>query len=118
MSDRDIVLADALESLDQVWGPIAARRIGMTDDEFLWEPAAGCWTVHQREGRVVADSRGPVDPDPAPITTIAWREWHIAVDALDSYSGRLFGRTGTGLAADEWTVDVDLSGALLERAWV
>jgi uncharacterized damage-inducible protein DinB len=39
---RAAVLADALESLDQVWQQIVARRAGLTQDEFLWEPVPGC----------------------------------------------------------------------------
>ncbi len=118
MHDRDTVLADALESLDQVWGQIAARRTGISNVEYLWEPAADCWTVRRASGRAVADRLPrPVDPEPPPLTTIAWREWHIAVEALDSYSSRLFDTTGTGLVDDEWTTDSEWSGVLLERAW-
>lgn len=60
----------------------------MTDAEFFWEPCDGCWTVHRRsETRgVSADGAGEwvidyviPEPDPAPVTTIAWRLVHIAV---------------------------------------
>jgi len=59
----------------------------ITDDEFFWEPVAGCWTVHDRSekrassaddsGRWVIDYEMPA-PSPAPVTTIAWRTVHIA----------------------------------------
>ena len=60
---------------------------GVSDDEFFWEPVAGCWTVHRRsESRgVSADGSGewvidwdPAQPKPAPFTTIAWRAVHTA----------------------------------------
>jgi hypothetical protein len=60
---------------------------GIADAEFFWEPVAGCWTVHRRGeirassadgcGEWVIDYEVP-DPDPAPVTTIAWRTVHVA----------------------------------------
>ncbi len=50
---------------------------GMTEAEFWWEPAPGCWTVRrQANGRWAADYAEP-DPVPAPLSTIAWRLVHI-----------------------------------------
>jgi hypothetical protein len=128
--DRDLVLRDVLDSLDQVWGLIAARRLGLTQDEFLWEPVAGSWTVHRTADGVVVDGSGVdgsgVDGDgvdeerdehPGRVTTIAWREWHIAIDCLESYSERLFGGAGTGLRGGQWVDDVHAAGELLSTAW-
>jgi uncharacterized damage-inducible protein DinB len=60
---------------------------GIDDTEFRWEPVPGCWTVHDRAepraksadggGRWVIDYELP-EPDPAPVTTIAWRTVHVA----------------------------------------
>lgn len=60
---------------------------GIGDEEFFWEPVAGCGTVHSRSevraasadgcGEWVIDYEVP-DPDPAPVTTIAWRAVHVA----------------------------------------
>jgi hypothetical protein len=122
MSDptRRAVLSDVLDGLDQVWEQIATRRHGMADDEYLWEPAPGCWSVRalssDGSGGLVDGAPGE-EPEPAPITTIAWREWHIAVDCLDSYSRRLFGRTGAGAEGIDWTVDAVESGEMLARSW-
>ncbi|WP_426593572.1 DinB family protein [Cellulomonas sp. McL0617] len=61
----------------------------LTDDEYLWEPGPGCWTVRPR-----ADGPGPgaavlagggewgrdggwPRPSPPPFTTIAWRLSHL-----------------------------------------
>jgi hypothetical protein len=60
---------------------------GIDDAEFFWEPVTGCWTVHRRadkraksadgSGEWVIDYEMP-EPDPAPLTTIAWRTVHVA----------------------------------------
>ena len=72
--------AESCEALSRVLADIG-------DEEFFWEPVAGCWTVHPRSQvrAASADGRGEwvidyevPDPDPAPVTTIAWRTVHIA----------------------------------------
>jgi uncharacterized damage-inducible protein DinB len=60
----------------------------ITDDEFFWEPCAGCWTLHHRSealterpdgaGNWVLDGKWDPPPHPAPVTTIAWRTVHVA----------------------------------------
>ena len=53
------------------------RVDGLTDEEYFWEPAPGCWSIRQRgDGRWTADWPLP-RPDPEPFTTIAWRLWHL-----------------------------------------
>jgi hypothetical protein len=72
----------------------------LTDEEFFWEPLAGCWSVRQRsECRTptpfgTEDWVGDFDADlveravrgevTEPLTTVAWLMWHIA-----SMPGRL-----------------------------
>ena len=58
------------------------RLEGLSDDEYLWEPVADCWTVRPSgDGRWLPDvgPRGSAytDAEPAPFTTIAWRMWHV-----------------------------------------
>ncbi|MGH9226456.1 MAG: hypothetical protein ACRD2W_22300 [Acidimicrobiales bacterium] len=55
-----------------------ARLDGLTDDEYFWEPVAGCWTVRRdpASGRMDVDRALPA-PEPPPVTTIAWRIVHI-----------------------------------------
>jgi hypothetical protein len=63
---------------EEAYAQLVARLAGLTQDEFLWEPVAGCWTVHRdRAGRWVCDYEEP-DPEPSPFTTIAWRLVHVA----------------------------------------
>lgn len=63
--------------LDYAWERLVGRVQGLTDDEYLWEPVPGCWTV-----RVGADGRRRPDravppPEPPPFTTIAWLVAHL-----------------------------------------
>lgn len=88
----------------------------MTDDAYGWKPVSGCWTVRPTGDGWRADWADP-DPDPAPVTTIARRCWHVAVDCLDSYSSRLFGRTGTGLSGTAWVGCRNERVEMLVRAW-
>lgn len=109
-----------LEALDGAWDPILARLDGITDDEYLWEPTAGCWSVRQGALGWVADwsdDDTEHELDPGPVTTIAWRCWHTAIDALDSYSDRLFDRTGNDLTGLEWVPTASEAVAALTSSW-
>jgi DinB superfamily len=106
-----------LEGLDNAWNPLLERLAGIGDDEYRWEPAQNCWTIRPgSDGTMVADLVKP-DPVPAPVTTIAWRSWHIAVDCLDGYSSRLFDRRGTGLIGLNWVRTPDEAQTMLAAAW-
>lgn len=105
-----------LRTMDNVYGDLSRRLEGLGDDEYLWEPGPDMWSVRERDGAWAVDFVKP-DPDPAPLTTIAWRMWHIAVDALDSYSGRAFGSTGSQYSGQDWVGNAAEATAELERAW-
>lgn len=56
------------------------------DDECLWEPVRGCWSVRRRGESVGAQAYGPGEwqpdfelnpPKPPLVTTIAWRLGHL-----------------------------------------
>ena len=65
--------------LDAAYAFIRTRVEGLTDDEFFWEPVAGCWTVRQDErGKWAADYPELPHPDPPPFTTIGWRLVHVS----------------------------------------
>ena len=80
------------ELLDQLgfqWdGALRPRLAGLTDEQLLWEPVPGMWSVRARAdatspmavgaGATVLDFALP-NPSPAPLTTIAWRLAHIAL---------------------------------------
>ncbi|MBU2664954.1 DinB family protein [Actinoplanes bogorensis] len=67
------------------------RLAGMTDDEYLWEPAPDTWNVRPRGTSTAPMQAGSGDftidfafpqPDPAPLTSIAWQLGHVIVGVL------------------------------------
>jgi hypothetical protein len=63
------------------------RLDGLTDEEYLWEPVPGAWSIRRRGAAVSPAPFGPgewltdfgrPEPDPPPVTTIAWRLGHLA----------------------------------------
>jgi DinB family protein len=90
---------------DYIWHRLRTRLDGLTTDEYLWEPAADGWTVRPAGDRWVVDVSRE-DPDPAPITTIAWRMWHIASDCLASYVTPHLGEWPLPVRDREWFGEV------------
>lgn len=106
-----------LGSLDAAWDTLWARLEGLTADEYWWRPVPGCWTIREVDGVWSADWADP-DPVPAPVTTIGWRLWHLAVDCFDGYSAGALGVTGTGLSGRSWVADPDTALGLLDQSWL
>jgi hypothetical protein len=104
-----------LTSLDYVWGRLRARCDGLTQQEYLWEPVEGCWSVHERDGAVTVERDG--DPEPAPVTTIAWRLWHIGSECLANYTEGGLGPSPLQVHDREWFMDVDQALAAVDTAW-
>lgn len=65
------------------------RLDGLTDEEYLWEPVAGCWNLRRKEHGYVLDWVAPA-PDPPPVTTIAWRLLHVAIGCLAARTRTFF----------------------------
>ena len=80
---------------------LRARLEGLSDDEYFWEPVPGCWNVRPRgtgaapvqagSGPMTIDFEWP-EPDPPPMTTIAWRLGHVIVGVLAVRNASHFGR--------------------------
>jgi hypothetical protein len=110
----DDQLGVLLEQLDGTWEMLDARLTGrrpwsedvpdpaafLTDEEYFWEPVAGCWSLRPRGQAASPKPVGKGDwvldnaerpPRPAPFTTIAWRLCHICVSPLLRYD-YTFGR--------------------------
>lgn len=92
---------ELLEQVDWHWqGQLRPRIVGLTDDEYFWEPVANSWSVRPRgEGRaelsvgggdLVMDYAFP-EPSPPPVTTIAWRLAHLIVGVFGSRVAGHFG---------------------------
>jgi hypothetical protein len=71
------------------WRLARTRLAGLTDDEFFWEPVAGCWSLRRRsEMAAVPGDAAPGEwwidggdpaPDPPPFTTVAWLVAHMTL---------------------------------------
>jgi len=81
MAEMDVVKQDLLDLSDFAYGRLRGRLDGLTTEEYLWEPVAGCWSVRPGPDGVMRADGAHEHPDPAPFTTIAWRMSHI-VDVL------------------------------------
>jgi DinB superfamily len=76
-----------LDQLEFHWGySLRPRLEGLTDAEYFWEPVPDCWTIRPRGAPGGADQVGDGEwaidfehppPEPAPVTTIAWRLNHV-----------------------------------------
>lgn len=96
-------VVELVDQLDGHWiHQLRPRLNGLTDAEYLWEPAPGCWTVRPRTDPPDATMVGPIDgrfvldlvrpaPSPPPVTTIAWRMAHLIVSVLGSRVAAQFG---------------------------
>jgi hypothetical protein len=93
--------AELADQLDWHWEHHFRPRLdSLTDDEYLWEPVPGCWSIRPQAEADPARARGSGDfryeiawpePDPAPVTTIAWRLGHIITGCLGARSASHFG---------------------------
>jgi DinB superfamily len=90
-----------VEQLEWHWqGHVRPRLSGLTDHEYFWEPAPHTWSVRPRgasnapvqagSGDFTIDFAFP-EPDPPPVTTIAWRLAHIIVGVFGARAGSHFG---------------------------
>jgi hypothetical protein len=102
--DLPTVLLDQIEY--HVREHLRPRLEGLTDEEYFFDPsgAGRAWTVHPRaadggtpptglqggSGAMVIDFEHP-EPEPPPLTTIAWRLGHLIVGVLAVRSHGHFG---------------------------
>ena len=98
------VVGELVEQLTWHWENQARPRLeGLTDAEYLWEPAPGAWTIRPRDqdapdtvthrvgGADWLMEIGIPEPDPAPVTTIAWRIAHLVVACFGPRTQSHFG---------------------------
>jgi hypothetical protein len=90
-----------VDQLDWHWrAQLRPRLDGLTDAEYFWEPVPGCWSVRPRGPSSASQAAGGGDftidfvwpqPQPAPVTTIAWRLAHVIVGVFRARVASHFG---------------------------
>ena len=93
----DRVTRDVLATFEDVRFRLFQRLEGLTDAEYLWEPVADALSiVPGADGvfRVPELIPEPVPGIPDPVTTIAWRIWHIGSLCLRGYVTNFFAEYG------------------------
>lgn len=112
------------EQLEWHWREQLRPRLeGLSDEEYLWEPVPGCWSLRPRDqattalaagaGQIVIDWDHP-EPVPAPVTTIAWRIAHIA-DCFGARAASHFGGPPIEYHTTDWTLSAADGLARLDR---
>ncbi|GAB7035585.1 DinB family protein [Streptomyces sp. NPDC021749] len=114
---------------DRLTGPVMDSGNGtdvevdvMTDEEYLWEPVAGCWSVRRRTdgpgpgatmlagtGEWGRDDAPAPHPVPPPFTTLAWRLSHLS-EVLTLRADHTSG--GRTLTRDDYCSSGDAAGAI------
>lgn len=96
-----------LDQLTFGWERVFISRLaGLDDDEYLWEPVAGCWSVRPDKHGVWKQDLVYPDPVPPPFTTIAWRMAHIA-SVFGQRASNHFGNGSFSWEAVPWTGSAD-----------
>ena len=115
------------EQLDWHWREQLRPRLdGLTDEEYRWEPVPGAWNVRPRGtgtapvavggGEFTIDFAMP-EPDPPPVTTIAWRLGHIVVGVLGDAGGLALRRPAVDYATHRYPGDAATALAQLDAAY-
>jgi hypothetical protein len=68
---------ELLDLSEKFYERFTARVDGLTDEEYLWEPAPDAWSLVRQDGKLQMQW-GLVFDEPQPVTTIAWRYTHIS----------------------------------------
>jgi len=79
-------LAPFLSQWDYIVEVLTERLAGLTDEELLWEPAPGAWTVRLGpDGRPTPDveSWAPTGEAGSPLRTLAWSIGHLGAGSAE-----------------------------------
>ncbi|RAY14094.1 DinB family protein [Actinomadura craniellae] len=124
---------------EQIWNPLLRDQLawlwtgrlrdrldGLTDEEYFWEPAPGCWSARPRgtgtapvqagSGALTIDFAMP-EPDPPPFTTIAWRLGHVIVGVLATRNAAHFDRAPTDYQSFEYAPTATAALAQLDAEY-
>jgi hypothetical protein len=77
-------LAPFLAQWDYIVEVLTERLQGLTDEEYLWEPAPGAWSVREVNGRATPDAEvwAPNGSEATPPRTLAWSISHLGAGSL------------------------------------
>lgn len=110
------ISAELLATGDYVMNRLDERLEGMSDEEHQWQPVPGAWTV-LADGSVEHASPYTRPKDAPPLTTLAWRLWHIGNQCLCGFGKAGFGIDPLGLPDDRWFPDAAGSIDGVRQAW-
>jgi hypothetical protein len=119
--------AQLVDQLTLHWDTLLRPHLeGLTDAEYFWEPVPGCWSLRPRAesrsevasgaGELVADFAFP-EPDPPPVTTIAWRLGHLLVGVLGQRNATHFGGPPIDYASVDWPTTAADAVARLDESY-
>ena len=125
MTSRAPVTHDLLETFEVARSRTFGRLEGLTDVEYQWQPVPDCMTIRRTDDGVFrADPRPPDSSTsvgaPEPVTTIAWRMWHIGSFCLRGYVINFFEDEDVPDFGDdryEWPGTADLGNLTLKEDW-
>lgn len=117
---------ELVDQLELHWQTQLRPRLdGLTDHEYTWEPVPGSWNLRPRSestaqiaagaGDLVLDFQMP-EPDPAPVTTIAWRIGHLLVGVFGARVAGHFGGPPVDYMTYDWPATADGALAALDQA--
>jgi hypothetical protein len=102
------------------------RLSGLTDEEYLWEPARVSWNVRPRAEASTPMAVGKRDwvldfalpePKPVPVTTIAWRIGHLLVGVLGSRNASHFGGPAVDYQSYDYSPHAERALAELDQMY-
>jgi hypothetical protein len=115
------------DQLDWHWcNQLRPRLDGLTDDEYRWEPVPGMWSIRPRGTSTAPIAVGSGDftldyafpaPDPAPVTTIAWRMFHVIIGCFALRAESHFGGPHVDFADYDYPGDAATALARLDAAY-
>jgi hypothetical protein len=76
-----------IEVFDFAWRRLDSRLQGLSDEEYLWEPAVDSLSIRRNDSGEWTLDEAEVNTDPPLFTTIAWRMCHLGGSALGGFSG-------------------------------
>jgi hypothetical protein len=121
-----MALAEQLiEQFDWHWQVALQPRLErLTDVEYHWEPVPGCWSLRRRDETTVTQVWGAgtyvmehvePEPEPPPVTTVAWRLGHLAIDVFGARASAHFGDGSVRASTTDWPPTAAGGVALFEE---